>query len=83
MGHSLSKFGVESLYDYCISHLDWLREEYIKVLPAVTFLKKLPVLPVVNHEARKRIEHLEEENRTLREKIERIERILEEFKRQL
>ena len=83
MGHSLSKFGVESLYDYCISHLDWLREEYIKVLPAVTFLKKLPVLPVVNHEARKRIEHLEEENRMLREKIERIERILEEFKRQL
>ncbi|MCD6444981.1 tyrosine-type recombinase/integrase [Candidatus Bathyarchaeota archaeon] len=83
MGHSLTKFGVESLYDFCTSHLEWLRDEYLKVLPAVTFLKMLPVIRVVNHEARERIERLEEENRMLREKIERIERILEEFKKHL
>lgn len=59
LGHSLTKFGVESLYDFCISNLEWLREEYMKVLPNVTFLKKLPTLPIVNGEARKRIEELE------------------------
>ena len=43
MGHTLTKFGVESLYDFCITRIDWLRSEYMKVLNAVTFLKPLEI----------------------------------------
>ena len=69
LGHSLTKFGVESLYDFCITRREWLRDEYLKVLPNVTFLKKLPVLPIANGEARRRIEELERELRELREEV--------------
>jgi hypothetical protein len=30
---------MESVYDFCISRREWLREQYLKVLPLVTFLK--------------------------------------------
>jgi len=41
LGHSLTSFGMESVYDFCVSRKEWLREQYLKVLPLVTFLKKL------------------------------------------
>jgi len=41
LGHSLTKFGMESIYDFAISKKDWLRQQYLKALPALTFLKKV------------------------------------------
>jgi integrase len=41
LGHSLASFGMESVYDFCISRREWLREQYLKVLPLVTFLKPI------------------------------------------
>ena len=42
MSHSLSSFGIESVYDFCVANLDWLRTQYQLVLPAVTFLSEPP-----------------------------------------
>jgi len=86
LGHTLTKFGVESLYDFCITRQEWLREEYLKVLPNVTFLKKVPTLKVVNHEARKRIDELTNENKQLKEKVSELEKklmLLDETTKQL
>jgi integrase len=74
LGHSLSKFGVESIYDFCVTKLEWLRDEYLKALPNVTFLKQLPVLPVANHEAREKIMALTVENQELKNRLSKIER---------
>jgi len=79
LGHSLSKFGVESLYDYCISKLEWLRNEYLKVLPNVTFLKTAPTILVQNHEARKRIEELTLELEGTKKKLEELEKMIPEY----
>lgn len=65
LGHSLAKFGVESLYDYCCTQRDYLRQEYEKVLGAVTFLKPQPI-PESNR--------MREENQRLQERLERLER---------
>jgi integrase len=73
MGHSLTKFGVESLYDFCTTRIDWLRDEYLKALPNLTFLKTLPVIPVRNHEAHEKIQALEAENRALKEELKSLE----------
>ena len=88
MGHSLAQFGVESIYNYAVNNLQYLREEYIKALPALTFLKPVPAVPTVDHEARRRVEELqaalarrEEELRALRERLERMERFLDRFMR--
>jgi len=81
LGHSLTKFGVENLYDYCVSNIDWLRDEYLKVLPTVTFLKELPILKVMNHEARERINQLEEENKALRNELNEIKRQISEIRK--
>jgi len=60
LGHSLAAFGVESVYDYCIANIDFLRQQYQLVLPLVTFLTEPPSVKVmVNGEARRRIEQLE------------------------
>jgi len=40
MGHSLSSFGVESIYNYAISRLDYLRGEYLKVVDSLLFMKE-------------------------------------------
>lgn len=74
LGHSLSKFGVESIYDFCVTKLEWLRDEYLKVLPNVTFLKQLPVIPVANHEAREKIMALTVENQELKNRLSQIEK---------
>jgi integrase len=80
MGHSLRSFGIESVYDYCASNLDFLREQYMKALPAFTFLAELPALPTINGEARKRVEELqailaekELEIQALRSKLQKLE----------
>ena len=38
LGHSLKQLGIESVYDYCIQNLQWLREQYMRALPALTFV---------------------------------------------
>ena len=37
MGHSLTKFGIESIYDYSIANINYLRSEYEKAIPGLTF----------------------------------------------
>ena len=60
LGHSLAAFGIESVYDYCVANLDFLKTQYSLVLPLVTFLTEAPSARyVVNGEARRRIEQLE------------------------
>ncbi|MEM3955721.1 MAG: tyrosine-type recombinase/integrase [Candidatus Bathyarchaeia archaeon] len=81
LGHSLTKFGVESLYDFCVSNIEWLRNEYLKVLPAVTFLKEIPSVKIMNHEARERISQLEEENKALRNELNEIKRQISEIRK--
>jgi integrase len=83
LGHSLTKFGVESLYDFCVTKMDWLRDEYVKVLPNVTFLKQLPVIPIRNHEAHEKIQALEAENQALKQKLQTLEEDIAEVKRML
>lgn len=83
LGHSLAAFGVEKIYDYCVMNFDWLRSEYMKVLPAVTFLKELKVLPVRNHEAHEKIKALEGENRALKERLKELEADIQELKSML
>jgi len=87
MGHSLRSFGIESVYDYCVSNLDFLREQYLKALPAFTFLAEIPAIQAVNGEARKRIEELEkqlqefrQENLELKVKLMEMKDELEKWK---
>ena len=40
MGHSLSSFRVESIYNYAISRPNYLRGEYLKVLNSLFFMKE-------------------------------------------
>ncbi len=54
LGHTLTTFGVESLYDFSVSRKDWLRKEYLKVLESVTFLK-----PITKVSTEKQIEELQ------------------------
>jgi integrase len=81
MGHSLSQFGIEGVYDFAISRFSWLRDEYLKVLPALTFLKPLPVLKVENHEARKRVEQLEAQLTELRSLVGDMSKELKKLQR--
>jgi integrase/uncharacterized coiled-coil protein SlyX len=88
MGHSLSSFGVESLYDYCTSNLDYLREQYLRALPGLTFLEPPPAAAAVNGEARRKVDELskiiaerELEIRRLREELERLRGIEERVRR--
>ena len=68
MGHSLSSFGIESVYDFCVANLEWLRTQYQLVLPAVTFLSEPPsVKSIVEGEMKRKLEEYETEIRALRE----------------
>jgi hypothetical protein len=73
LGHSLVSFGIESVYDYCITNIDFLREQYPKALPAFTFLAELPAIQAVNGEARRQIQQLQEEIKALKEKLAEYE----------
>jgi len=59
MGHSLTAFGVEAIYNYSILRLDYLRGEYLKVLNSLLFLKEPRGMEIINGVARRRIEELE------------------------
>lgn len=83
LGHSLTKFGVESLYDFCITRREWLRDEYLKVLPAVSFLKEPQIVVAVNHHAREKIASLTEENRELKSRLLQIEKEISLLKKAL
>ena len=72
MGHSLTAFGVESIYDYSVTHMEFLKSEYLKALNALLFLKKPRGLEVINGEARKKLQKLEERLSKLEEKIEQF-----------
>jgi len=68
MGHSLSSFGIESVYDFCVANLEWLRTQYQLVLPAVTFLSEPPsVKTIVEGEMKRKLEEYETEIKALRE----------------
>lgn len=41
LGHSLAKFGMESIYDFTTNRRDWLRQQYLKALPNLTFLREV------------------------------------------
>jgi len=83
LGHSLTKFGVESLYDFCVTRREWLRDEYLKVLPAVSFLKEPQIVVAVNHHAREKIHELTEENLELKNRLQQIEKEISLLKKAL
>jgi len=62
MGHSLSSFRVEPIYNYAASRLNYLRGEYLKALNNLLFLKEPQEMEVINGVARKRIEKLEKKS---------------------
>ena len=83
LGHSLTKFGVESLYDFCVTRREWLRDEYLKVLPAVSFLKEPQIVVAVNHHAREKTRELTEENLELKSRLSQIEKEIALLKKAL
>jgi len=83
MGHSLATFGVESIYDYAVSNLDYLRSEYLKALNNLLFLRKPRGLEIINGQARKRIEELENELKARDQMIEKLSERLMEVEKQL
>lgn len=77
LGHSLTQFGIESVYDYCITNLAWLRSQYMKALPLLTFLMDLPPgVQVVNGEARRKAAELENRITQLQEEFDYLKTIL-------
>ena len=73
MGHSLTQFGIESVYNHAVANLEYMRSEYLKALNNLLFLKKPRGLEIINGQARKRIEELEAEIRRLKEERGMIE----------
>jgi integrase len=76
MGHSLLSFGVESIYNYAVSRLDYLRGEYLKALNNLLFLKEPRGMEIINGVARERIKQLEEKVKSfeiLQAKVESLE----------
>jgi rubrerythrin len=76
MGHSLLSFGVESIYNYAVSRLDYLRGEYLKALNNLLFLKEPRGMEIINGVARKRIEELEQKIEALEESIRFYEQLI-------
>jgi integrase len=76
MGHSLTAFGVESIYNYSISRLDYLRGEYLKALNSLLFLKEPRGMEIINGVARRRIEELEERLGALEDAVKFYEALL-------
>ena len=77
MGHSLSKFGVESIYDFAVSNLDYLRSEYLKALDNLLLLRK--PRGFISSETEMRIEELERELGRRDMVIERLQKQIEEL----
>jgi len=83
MGHSLSVFGVESIYNFSASRIDYVREQYLKAVNHLLILRKPRGLEVINGEARKRIEELEEELKKRDKIVERMRKELEAMRADL
>jgi len=81
MGHSLSSFGVESIYNYAISRIDYLRGEYLKALNNLLFLKEPRGMEIINGVARKRIEELEQKVSALEDAVKFYENLLKHLQR--
>ena len=81
MGHSLSSFGVESIYNYAISRLDYLRGEYLKSLNNLLFLKEPRGMEIINGVARKRIEELEQKVMALEDALSFYENLLKHLRK--
>jgi integrase len=64
MGHSLAQYGIESIYDYCFENREWLREQYMRALPLLTFVAPPPGEDV--RKAQEEIERLKAEIAELR-----------------
>jgi len=81
MGHSLTSFGVESIYNYSISRLDYLRGEYLKALNSLLFLKEPRGMEIINGVARRRIEELEERLAAMEDAVKFYEALLKHIQR--
>ena len=81
MGHSLSKFGVESIYDFAVSNLDYLRSEYMKALDNLLLLRK--PRGFISSETEMRIEELERELGRRDMAIKRLQKQIEDLNLQL
>jgi rubrerythrin len=81
MGHSLTAFGVESIYNYSISRLDYLRGEYLKALNSLLFLKEPRGMEIINGVARQRIEELEGRLAALEDAVKFYEALLKHIER--
>jgi len=82
LGHSLAQFGIESVYDYCIQNLEWLRDQYLRALPALTFVAELPQeIAVANHQAREEIKLLKERIAALEEATRFYEALLKHLQK--
>lgn len=80
LGHSLTQFGIESVYDYAYTKKDWLRDEYQKALNTITFLKPAPIVSAVNGKAREKIVVLEAENEILKIKLNDLDTKIDEYR---
>lgn len=83
MGHSLSQFGVESIYNYAVGNMDYLRSEYLKALNNLLFLKKPRGLEVINGVARQRIKQLEDRLEEREKEVQALKRELEELRNRI
>jgi len=81
MGHSLSSFGVESIYNYAVSRLDYLRGEYLKALNNLLFLKEPRGVEIINGVARKRIEELEQKVSALEDALSFYESLIQHLRK--
>jgi len=79
MGHSLSVFGVESIYNFAASRIDYVREQYMKSINHLLILRKPRGLEIINGEARKRIEELEAELKRRDEELEKLRKDVKEL----
>ena len=79
MGHSLTQFGIESIYNHAVANLEYLRSEYLKAVNNLLFLRKPRGLEIINGEARKRIEELEKQLKEQQETIRSLTTFMKTF----
>jgi rubrerythrin len=81
MGHSLTAFRVESIYNFAASRLDYLRAGYLKALNSPLFLKEPRGMEIINGVARQRIEELEGRVAALEDAVKFYETLLKHIER--
>jgi integrase len=81
MGHSLTAFMVESIYNFAASRLDYLRAGYLKALNSPLFLKEPRGMEIINGVARQRIEELEGRVAALEDAVKFYETLLKHIER--